>query len=342
MGDVVVLALFDDAPADRAGPREEVEQRVPVAPADRALELAQILREALEHFQHRLAVVEEDVAPHRRVRRRDPREIAKAARGIFDDLRLSHLLEVTRGADDRVGDQMRQMAGDGEDAVVMLGRHRLDPRAEPAPEFGDALDRDRIRAFGGRDDAPAVAKQRRKARFGAAPFGTGDRMRRDHRRARQRVGQRADDLGLATADVADDRIRWQFGHELARDVAHDADRHAEDHEVRVDHRGPRRVRDVVAELQPVRGFTHARIGVVAGDADRRHRFLHRARHRRADQPQPDDRDARERQHQARSTRSRSAAVTPRVSSSVPIVMRSALGSPWLGSQRTMYPASISP
>ena len=63
----IVLALLDDRAADRAGAGEQVEQRVAVAPADRALQRGQILGEALEHLEHRLPVGEEHVAPHRRV-----------------------------------------------------------------------------------------------------------------------------------------------------------------------------------------------------------------------------------------------------------------------------------
>ena len=55
--------------ADGAGAGEEIEQHVAVAPADRALQTREILGEAAQHFEHRFAVVEEDVAPHRRDRR---------------------------------------------------------------------------------------------------------------------------------------------------------------------------------------------------------------------------------------------------------------------------------
>ena len=51
------------------------------------------------------------------------------------------------GADDGVGDQMRQMAGDGEHQVVVIGRHGLHIGAEQAPERGELLDRRRIGAL---------------------------------------------------------------------------------------------------------------------------------------------------------------------------------------------------
>ena len=50
-----VLAGIDDGAADGAGAGEEIEQRVAVAAADRALQRAQILVEAAQHFQHRVA-----------------------------------------------------------------------------------------------------------------------------------------------------------------------------------------------------------------------------------------------------------------------------------------------
>ena len=89
-----------------------------------------------------------------------------------------------RGADDRIGDQVRQMAGDREHAVVMVGRHRLDLGAQPPPEFGDALDRGVGRVVGRGEDAPAAVEQRGEAGFGPAALGAGDRVRGDDRRRR--------------------------------------------------------------------------------------------------------------------------------------------------------------
>src|SRR3546814_5427404 len=72
----VVLALLDDPAPARAGAGERLEQFVALAPADRALQRGQTLGEALEHPEHRLALGEEHLAPHRRVRRRAPGEVA--------------------------------------------------------------------------------------------------------------------------------------------------------------------------------------------------------------------------------------------------------------------------
>ena len=86
--------------------------------------------------------------------------------------------EIVGGADDGVGDQMRQMAGDGEHQVVMLGRHGLDIGAEQPPERGELFDRLGVGAFGRRQDAPAVLEQLGKAGIGTGMLGAGDRMGR--------------------------------------------------------------------------------------------------------------------------------------------------------------------
>ena len=55
------------------------------------------------------------------------------------------LLQVGGGADDVVGDQVRQVAGDGEHQVVVARVHRLDLGAERRPEGGEPRDRRRGR-----------------------------------------------------------------------------------------------------------------------------------------------------------------------------------------------------
>ncbi|PAV93245.1 hypothetical protein WR25_23502 [Diploscapter pachys] len=226
------------------------------------------------------------------------------------------------------------MAGHRQHQVVMLGRHHLNLRAERLPERAQPQRRRLGRALFGGQNAPAPAEQRRKARLGPAMLGAGDRMPRHDRRMRQHGPQRGEHAFLRSADIADDRIGGQVVRELRRYRTHRADRHAQHHEVGIDHRRACRVSDIVGELDPLRDTAHLGRGVVTGDPHRRHRGPHRARHRRADQPQPDDRDAREGQHQpAFSTSARSTSTTARISSSVPIVMRRPWGSPWPGSQR---------
>ena len=78
--------------------------------------------------------------------------------------RLGHLFDVGGGADDVEGDQMRDVAGDGEHDVVVLGRHGLDRRAEPAPQRGDLLHRRLAAPLARGEDAPAAVEQFGKAR----------------------------------------------------------------------------------------------------------------------------------------------------------------------------------
>src|SRR5690606_17138608 len=73
-----VLPRIDDGAADGARPREEREKSLAVAPADHALHGREIFREAAEHFEDRVLVVEADIAPHGRIGGGKAREITKA------------------------------------------------------------------------------------------------------------------------------------------------------------------------------------------------------------------------------------------------------------------------
>ena len=138
--------------------------------------------------------------------------------------------------------------------------------------------------------------RRGEARFGAAVLGAGDGVRGNDRRAGQRLGQRADDIGLARADIADDRIGRQVGGDLRRDRAHRADGNAQDDEIGIDDRRARGVGDIVEQLKPVRDRANLRVRVVSGQTHGRHVRPDRARDRRADQADSDDRDAGKGQH----------------------------------------------
>ena len=209
-GAAEILADLDDAAADGAGAGEVLEQRFAVAAADRAGELRQILVEGAEHFQHGFLVVQEHVAPHRRVGRRDAGEIAKAAGGELDHLRRRHLRQFVGGADDGVGDQMRQMAGDRQHQVMMIGVmiSTLAPTpAQNARSFSTAIG---IGAVGRREDAPAVDEEFGEAGVGPGMLGAGDRMRRNEMNVgRQMRRHLADDRALDRADIGDDRARLE-------------------------------------------------------------------------------------------------------------------------------------
>jgi hypothetical protein len=173
-----ILADLDDAAANGAGAGEMVEQRFAVAATDRARQLGKILVEGAEHFQHRLLVGEEHVAPHRGIGGGDAGEITKTAGREFNHLGRSHLCELVRGADNGVGDQMRQMAGDGEHEVMMIRRHHLDLGAHRGPERAEPVGCARIGSFRRRQDAPAVDEELGETGIGARMFGARDGMRR--------------------------------------------------------------------------------------------------------------------------------------------------------------------
>ena len=61
---------------------------------------------------------------------------------------------------------MRQMAGDRQHQIMMIGRHDLDPGAHAGPECTQGFDGHRIGAVGRREDAPAVDEE-----FGEAEEG---------------------------------------------------------------------------------------------------------------------------------------------------------------------------
>ncbi len=84
---------------------EVVEQRVAVAAAHRARQLGEVLAELRQHLQHGVLVVQEHVAPHRGIGRRDAREVAEAARGELQHFGRRDLRELFCGADDGVGDR---------------------------------------------------------------------------------------------------------------------------------------------------------------------------------------------------------------------------------------------
>ena len=153
---------------DGAGAGEVFEQRLAVVAADGAGQFREILVEGAEHFQHGLLVGEEHIAPHRGIGGGDAGEVAEAAGRELDHFRRCHFRQLVRGADNGVGDQMRQMAGDREHEIMMIRRHDLDSGAEPSPERAQPFHRGGIGALGRGQDAPAVDEQ-----FGETGIGTG-------------------------------------------------------------------------------------------------------------------------------------------------------------------------
>src|ERR1700730_15662687 len=109
VGRLRVLADLDDAAPDRARAGKQIEQRVTVAPADRARKRRYIFVDAPEHLEDRVFVVEEYVAPHGRIGRGYAGEVAKTAGRELHHLGTRDCLQIVGGADDRIGDEMRHV-----------------------------------------------------------------------------------------------------------------------------------------------------------------------------------------------------------------------------------------
>ena len=267
-------------------------QRVAVAAANGARELRQILVEGAEHLQYRVLVGEEHVAPHGRVRRGDTGEIAKAAGGEFQHFRARHFGKLVGRADDRIGDEMRQMTGDRQHEVVMRCRHGLDVGAQSAPESRELFDCGGIGAFGRRQDAPSSDEQCREAGIGAGILRAGHRMGGDKMNAIGQVRSHvADDRALDRADIRNSRAAHQMRSDLGGDFAAGADRHAYDHEIGAGDGGGAAFHDLIGKAKL--GDTLARRGGAGSRHDLAHRSLRprRAGNRRADQADADQSEA---------------------------------------------------
>ena len=146
-------------------------------------------------------------------------------------------LEVRSGADDRVGDQMRQMAGDGEHEVVVRRIHLLDLGAERRPEGGEPRDRRRIRASGGVRMHQRPWNKVGEAGIRPAILGAGDRMGGNDRRAGQRRRSAAATPALDEPTSLTIASARQAVGDRRRRRRHRADRHAQDDEIGVGDRG---------------------------------------------------------------------------------------------------------
>ena len=314
-----------------------IEQRLAVAAPHRPRQRRQVFVEAAEHLQHGVLVGEEHVAPHGRIGRRDPREVAEAAGRELQHLGSRHLGKLIGGADDGVGDQMRQMAGDAQHQVMVVGRHGFDIGAELPPERRELLDRRFVGVRRRRQDAPAVDEQFGEAEVGAGMLGARDRVRRDEMHMLRQVrGHVPHHRAFDRADVGHGRALHQMRADLLGHVAAGADRNADDDQVGAFDRGGVALDHLIDHAQ----FGHALAGLrraCRGD-DRAHRALGAggARDRAADQAETDqcqaveDRLARFAAHLAAHLdfprNSASAFTTSRFASSVPTDMRSAWGS----------------
>ena len=190
----------------------------------------------------------------------------------------------------------------------------------------------RIGAFRRRQDAPAVDEQFGEAGVRARMLGAGDRMRRHEMHVLRQVRRHvAHHRALDRADVGDDGARLQMRADLPGDGAAGADRHADDDEIGALDRGGIALDDLIgkAELGHAARRVVAERAVATIERDRALR-ARGARDRGADQADADQRETVEEAavaHACFPRNSASAATTRRLASSVPTVMRSALGKP---------------
>ena len=292
----------------------------------------EVLREPRQHFEDRVLVVQADVAPHGRVGGGKAGEVAKARGRIFDHLGLGDRLKVVGGADDVVGDDVRQMRDDGEHHVVVVGVHRVDVGAAAPPEFGQALERCGIGARQRREDAPAVLEQVGKAGVGAGFFRAGERMAGDemHVCRHMRLHLR-DHRALGRADIGDDGAGFQRRRDLVA-TAPDAPTGTETMTRSASLHRLRRIGRIAVAEAKLLGARQASFSLRVEMAMWPASFSRRMT-RASDEP-----------IRPMPTRaifsnigcgmvvqlfrnSASAATTPRLASSVPTVMRSALGKP---------------
>ena len=264
----------------------------PSPDAHRPRQRRKVLAEAAEHLQHGILVGEEHVAPHRRVRRRDPCEVAESAGRELQHLGPRHLGQFIGGADDGVGDQVRQVAGDAEYQVVVVGRHPLDIGAELAPERRELVDRSFVGALRRRQDAPAVDEQFGEARVGTGIFGAGDRMRRDEMHVRGQVrGHVAQHRALDRADVRHRGALHQMRADLLGDLAAGANRDADDDQVSPFHRGGVGLDHLIGEAQLGDALSRLRRARRGDDRTNQALGARAARNRAADQAKADQRQA---------------------------------------------------
>ena len=102
---------------------------VGLTPPNGPLQIGQIFGEALQHFQHRLVIIDEDVAPHNRIRRRNPREVTEAGGGKPDDVVFQLAFQIHRRADNGISDQVWKVRCQRQHLVVVIGIHPLTYRS---------------------------------------------------------------------------------------------------------------------------------------------------------------------------------------------------------------------
>ena len=134
------------------------------------------IAEALQHGPQGLAVGDTDVPPHDRVAGGDAGEVPKAAGGVAEDLVV--LAHARQGVHQAEGEHVGQVAGGGQDLVVVGDVHEGDLGATGPPHGGHPLDGRGLRLGQGGQDDPSVLVELGKGGLHAAALGPGDGVTR--------------------------------------------------------------------------------------------------------------------------------------------------------------------
>src|SRR3990170_990765 len=184
---------------------EKGQQPLFVPPADEPLELREVLPVVGGRAEDLGPVLEDDVLPHLRVARGDPREVPEPPRGVPEG---DPGVEGRHGMDQGVGDGVGEVGDVGEHVVVRFRVHPQHPRPRHPPQRLDAPQgRLAVPRRRGDDRRPA-AEQGRVRRGVSRVLGPRDRVPADELRAgRHALLSDPDDPGLGAPDVGHHRPR---------------------------------------------------------------------------------------------------------------------------------------
>ena len=133
-------------------------QVIPIPNANGTLKRKQLFRKAPQNFQGSFLVRQENIAPHRRVAGSNSGEIAKPRRRVFYHFAICHAAQIIRHPYHRICNQVRCMAGDSQNKIVVFRIHFLDICAQPFPKVAQPRNRIGVGFRHRHQQAPAVVE----------------------------------------------------------------------------------------------------------------------------------------------------------------------------------------
>ena len=184
------------------------------------------------------------------------------------------------------------MADHGQHQIVVGRVHLIDVGSHRLPQAAQALDGLGGRLFGGRQQAPAVLKERGKARPGAGMFGPGKRVGGDKGHAFGDMGaDRGDHRLFHGPHISNAGPLGKMRADLGRDFGHGADGDGQNHQIGALHGFGGGAEHPVTDAD-LQGHPAGFLGFgIAHDFAHKAELLHGMGHRGGDQPQPDQRHA---------------------------------------------------